>query len=200
MSSPRLLFAVVLALTASACKQEDAAAKARLVSLPLEMTAGSATAAVTQSDAGIESCAKAALARVPGDLLQATLNSETTGRIWAFEIRQADGRRVGLECSDSAGTVVEADRLAASASDPAFASIATVDEKTARAHAVDTKPGRIERVAYKLGRAQQAIYAIDVLTDDGTIRIDIDAASGELIRTSRELLRIGSLPVTRSAR
>ena len=38
-----------------------------------------------------------------------------------------------------------------------------------------------------------------VLTDDGTIRIDIDAASGELIRTSRELLRIGSLPVTRSA-
>ena len=66
------------------------------------------------------------------------------------------GQQIGLECSDSAGTVVEADRMATSVTDPAFAAIAAVDEQTARARAVDTKPGRIEHVAYKLGRARQA--------------------------------------------
>jgi uncharacterized membrane protein YkoI len=150
-------------------------------------------AAVAASNAGIESCAKAALAQAPGELLQATLKSEPEGRVWEFEIKQADGKLFDIECSDSAGTIVETETRVASAADPAFAAIAKIDEAAARAKALAAKPGTVERVEFELEAEGKASYEYDIKTADGDYRVEVDAASGEVVETSAELLEIGGV-------
>ncbi len=193
--SLKLIIATAAALLISACGKHEAPATDTppLVAAPLEMNAGSAAAAVIGSNAGIESCAKAALARAPGELLQATLKSESEGRVWEFEIRQADGKLFDLECSDSAGTIVETETRVATAADPAFAAIARIDEAAARAKALAAKPGTVERVEFELEADGKASYEFDIKAEDSDYRVEIDAASGEVAESSRELLEIGGI-------
>jgi len=148
---------------------------------------------VANSNAGIESCAKAALAQAPGELIQATLKQEPEGRVWEFEIKQADGKLFDIECSDSAGTIVETETRVASAADPAFAAIAKIDEAAARVKALEAKPGTVERVEFELEPDGKASYEYDIKTADSDYRVEVDAASGEVVETSPELLEIGGV-------
>ncbi|MBA4285689.1 MAG: peptidase [Xanthomonadaceae bacterium] len=178
------------ALTLAACAKTEAPAPAAAVSAP---AADAPATVVANSNAGIESCAKAALAQAPGELLQATLKSEPEGRVWEFEIRQADGKLFDIECSDSAGTIVETETRVASAADPEFAAIAKIDEATARAKALAAKAGTVERVEFELEAEGKASYEYDIKTADGDYRVEVDAASGEVVETSAELLEIGGI-------
>lgn len=194
MSNPyRLAAGVAALLLVAACHKQDeeAATTPQLVAAPLTMTVGAGLASLNGSDAGIESCATAALAQAPGKLLRARLKSEPDGRRWAFAIRQADGRRQDIECSDSAGTLVDTEVPVASAADPAFAAIARIDVAAAQAIALETKPGTVASVAFALAGDGLARYAFELATADGAYRIEVDAASGELAEVSRTLLEIG---------
>lgn len=178
----------VAALTLAACAKTEAPAAA-----PAVVAEAPPAAAVPNSNAGIESCAKAVLAQAPGELLQATLKQEAEGRVWEFEVKQADGKLFDIECSDSAGTIVETETRVASAADPAFAAIAKIDEATAQAKALAAKPGTVERVEFELEPDGKASYEYDIKTTDGDYRVEVDAASGEVVETSSELLEIGGV-------
>ncbi len=188
MSNLKLIAAAAAVLALSACKKNEAPAAA-----PLEITAGSSAAAVASSNAGIESCAKAVLAQAPGELLQATLKQETEGRVWEFEIKQADGKLFDIECSDTAGTIVETEVRVATAADPGFAALAKIDEAAAKAKALESKPGTVERVEFELEPDGKASYEFDIKTADGDYRVEIDATSGEVVESSKELLEIGGV-------
>lgn len=178
------------ALTLAACAKTEAPAPAAAVTAP---AADAPAVAVANSNAGIESCAKAALAQAPGELTQATLKQEPDGRVWEFEIKQADGKLFDIECSDSAGTIVESETRVASAADPAFTAIAKVDEAAARTKALEAKAGTVERVEFELEADGKASYEYDIKTADGDYRIEVDAASGEVVESSSELLEIGGV-------
>ncbi|WP_273454055.1 PepSY domain-containing protein [Nevskia ramosa] len=188
MSNLKLIAAAAAVLVLTACSKSEAPAAA-----PLEITAGSSAAAVASSNAGIESCAKAVLAQAPGDLLQATLKQETEGRVWEFEIKQADGKLFDIECSDTAGTIVETEVRVATAADPAFAALAKIDEAAAKAKALESKPGTVERVEFELEPDGKASYEFDIKTADGDYRVEVDASSGEIVESSKELLEIGGV-------
>lgn len=193
MSKLKRVAAVAIALLLSACGKNEVTAKAPpLISTPLEMSAGSMTAAAG-SDAGIESCAKAALARMPGTLLRATLRSTAEGRIWEFAIRRADGQREELLCADSAGTLAEPEARSASEADAGFKAAAKIDATTAQARALAAKPGKIEHMERRLGTEGLARYRIAISDAEGRYQVDIDAVSGELLEVSRELLQIGGV-------
>lgn len=133
------------------------------------------------------------LAQAPGELLQATLKNEPEGRVWEFEVRQADGKLFDIECSDSAGTIVETEVRVATAADPAFAALARIDEAAAKVKALESKPGAVERVEFELEPDGRASYEFDIKTADGDYRVEIDATSGEVVESSKELLEIGGV-------
>lgn len=178
---------VAAALTLAACAKTEAPAAAPAV------VAEAPAAAVASSNAGIESCAKAVLAQAAGELSQATLKQEAEGRVWEFEVKQADGKLFDIECSDSAGTIVETETRVASAADPAFAALAKIDEAAARVKALEGKPGTVERVEFELEPDGKASYEYDIKTAEGDYRVEVDAASGEIVETSQELLEIGGI-------
>lgn len=182
----------VAALTLAACTKTEAPTAAPGPAATAPAPDAPATV-VANSDAGIESCAKAVLAQAPGELIQATLKQEPEGRVWEFEVKQADGKLLDIECADSAGTIVETETRVASAADPAFAAIAKIDEATARAKALEAKAGTVERVEFELEAEGKASYEYDIKTADGDYRVEVDAASGEVVETSSELLEIGGV-------
>lgn len=190
MSNLKLIAVAAAALVLSACNKSEAPAAA---AASLEISAGSPSAAVVSSNAGIESCAKAVLAQAPGELIQATLKQEPEGRVWEFEVKQADGKLFDIECSDSAGTIVETETRVATAADPAFAAIAKIDEAAARVKALEAKAGTVERVEFELEPDGKASYEYDIKTAEGDYRVEVDAASGEVVETSSELLEIGGV-------
>lgn len=166
----------------SACNKKEVPPELQLTTAPLEITAGPASAAVASSDAGIESCAKAVLARAPGELLQATLKSETAGRVWEFKVKQADGKLFDIECSDSTGTIVETEVRVTTAADPAFAALAAlarIDEAAAKVKALEAKPGSVERVEFELEPDGKASCEFDIKTTDDDYRVEIDATAAK---------------------
>ena len=187
MSNLKLIAAIAVVVL-SACSKTEAP-----VGASQEIAAGSPAAAVANSNAGIESCAKAVLAQTPGELLQATLKQETEGRVWEFEVKQADGKLLDIECSDTAGTIVESEGRVETAADPAFAAIAKIDEAAARVKALESKPGTVERVEFELEPDGKASYEYDIKTADGDYRVEVDATSGEIVESSKELLEIGGV-------
>ena len=188
-----LITVAAIVLTVSACsKTSEAPPERPLVNLPLEISVGSGAEVIDNSDAGIESCAKAALAKVPGELLRASLQSRTEGRYWEFEVRRDDGRRALLDCSDRAGTVADAGFMVATARDPAFAKAASVDEATARQRALTARPGDIEQIHYQLMPDGKARYRLQIRSGQDLHQVWVDAADAEVIGRERELLRIGA--------
>lgn len=192
MSKLKPVAALAIALLSSACSKTEVARTPPLISTPLEMSAGSMSTTAA-SDAGIESCAKAALARMPGTLLRATLRSTTEGRIWEFTIRRAAGKPQELLCADAAGTLAEPEAQSTSEADPGFKAAAKIDVATAEARALEAKPGTVEHMERRLGAEGLARYRIAISNDEGRYRVDIDASSGELVEVSRELLQIGGV-------
>lgn len=184
MLKNQTLMMAAAALALSACSKAPAPAAAE--------TAAPAVEAAPVA-AGIEGCAKAVLAQGPGELLQATLKSESAGKVWEFEVKQADGKLLDIECSDTAGTIVETETRVASAADPAFAAKAKVDEATATKTATDKVPGTIERVEYEVEPDGKVSYEFDIKGASGDVRVEVDAETGAIVEESPELLEIGNV-------
>lgn len=173
----------------------SARAKTEAPAAAAEAPAAAAAPAVAAAPAaaGIEGCAKAVLAANPGELLQAVLKMEDDGKVWEFEVRQADGKLLDVECTDGAGAIVETETRVASADDAGFAAIAKIDEAAAREKALAAKAGTVERVEFELEPDGKASYEYDIKTAEGDFRVEVDAATGDVVETSPELLEIGTL-------
>lgn len=142
----------------------------------------------------IETCLVAASAVKAGDYLKVEYLAVSPRGVptYEIEVRGADGREWELRCDALTGTIYEIEQEANSSSDPLFQEQAKVSEEAARAKALSIYPGTVEEVEYELESNGDASYEIDIVSADGTeFKVEVDAATGDIIEVSVEAWEIG---------
>ena len=168
--------------------------KVGLVGLTLLVGATPGFAQAAKDIVDIETCLVAASAIKAGDYLKVEFMtvSPAGAPTYEIEIRGADGREWELMCNALTGTIYEIEQEAAGILDPLFQEQANVTEEEARAKALSLYPGTIEEVEYELESNGSASYEIDLVSADGTeFKIEVDAATGNIMEVSVEAWEIG---------
>lgn len=147
-----------------------------------------------QADSAMERCAQAAVAAVPGQLLQVGLKRSEQARIWEFGIRQADGTLYDIECSARDGRILATLQRLPSADDLRFAESAKIDPESARQIALTKRAGRIEDIRHELRSDGRPLYRYSILAADAQrYRVTVDGVSGDVLDAAPSVLEIGSL-------
>jgi uncharacterized membrane protein YkoI len=95
-------------------------------------------------------------------------------------------------CDARTGRIFEIEQEVDSADDPLFASKAKLTEAQAIEAALAVYPGTVEEVEFEIESNGAATYEIDLITENGKeYKIEVDAASGELIEMAVERWEIG---------
>ena len=95
-------------------------------------------------------------------------------------------------CEADDGVIYEIEQEAGSADDPQFKQNAKVSEQQARQTVTDLYPGTIKEVEYEIETNGDSTYEVDVVDDEGTEwKVEVDAASGDIIETHIEQWQIG---------
>jgi uncharacterized membrane protein YkoI len=95
-------------------------------------------------------------------------------------------------CEADDGVIYEIEQEAASADDPLFKQNVKVSEQQARQTVTDLYPGTIKEVEYEIETNSDSTYEIDVVDEERTEwKVEVDAASGDIIETHIEQWEIG---------
>jgi uncharacterized membrane protein YkoI len=119
----------------------------------------------------------------------------------AFEIeaRDAKGEEWEFMCEADDGDIYEIEQEANSASDPLFKKNAKINEQQASQTVTELYPGTVKEVEYEIEANGDATYEIDVVDDKGTQwKVEVDAASGDILETQVEKWQIGEEPTERT--
>lgn len=139
----------------------------------------------------METCLDAAMDRIPGHPRKLEMKLEDGVPVYEFDMESEAGA-FNVECSAVTGRVTEVERQVDPQSQP-FQSLAKISEAQARRHVLAVHPGRVVAVEYELSALGQAIYEFDVQTETGVeLKIDVNAASGEILEANTELYEIGN--------
>lgn len=140
----------------------------------------------------VETCLDAALDTVPGNPRKLELKIEGDDPVYEFDIEAKSGTVYNVECNAEEGLVTEIEREV-SADDPVFKSLAKVSEADARKFALAIHPGEVVSHEYEIGQDGSATYEYDIQTEVGyEIKVDVDAATGEIEEANIEVYEIGS--------
>jgi uncharacterized membrane protein YkoI len=115
----------------------------------------------------------------------------------SFEIEAPDGDGVEWEfmCDASDGDIYEIEQEVGSASDPLFKQQAKVNNQQVRRTVTALYPGTVKETEYEIESNGDPTYEIDVVDDHGTEwKIEVDAASGDIIEVHVEEWEIGEEP------
>ncbi|MGB5736682.1 MAG: PepSY domain-containing protein [Thiohalocapsa sp.] len=162
--------------------------------IPVIACLSSTAAHADTSTVAIEDCLTAAQEIVPGSFVKAEFLDPSAESIPAYEIevRDAQGREWELMCDARTGRIFEIEQEVDTADDPLFAAKAKVTEAQAIEAALAVYPGTVEEVEFEIESNGAATYEIDVITENGKeYKIEVDAASGELIEMAVERWEIG---------
>jgi len=113
----------------------------------------------------------------------------------SFEIEVRDDKGVEWEfmCEANDGALYEVEQEAASANDAKFKKNAKVTEQQAIQTVTGLYPGKVEEVEYEIEANGSPTFEIDVVDDNGTEwKVEVDAASGDIIETQIEKWEIGA--------
>ncbi len=139
----------------------------------------------------METCLDAALDRVPGHPRKLEFKLEEGEPVYEFDVEAADGNTYNVECSAVTGLVGEVEREVA-ADDPLFRSLARISLEEARKRALAVHPGKVIASEREIGDTGRATYEFDIQTTLGPeVKVDVDAASGEIEEANVELYEIG---------
>lgn len=141
----------------------------------------------------IETCLDAALDTIPGDARKVELKMEGDDPVYEFDIEsEKNGSTYNVECNAEEGFVTEVERET-TAEDPIFKKLAKVSLEDARKTALMFHPGEVVATEYEIGFDGDATYEFDIQSEHGyEIKVDVDAASGEIEEANIELYEIGS--------
>ncbi len=140
---------------------------------------------------GVEVCLDAALDTIPGQARKLELKMEGDDPTYEFDIQAEDGTTYNVECNAEEGFVTEVEREV-SADDATFKKYAKITEAQARTIALDFNPGKIVANEYEIGTDGSVTYEFDIQTVAGyEIKVDVDAATGEIEEANIELYEIG---------
>lgn len=154
------------------------------------LSAGAAEALAT--DAMLYSCVEAARAARPGDITKLEVLEAAGRRVYEIEVRDTSGAEWELMCDGQNGAIFETEGEAASADAPEFKKTARISEQQAIAAALKAQPGDVLEIEYEIESDGAATFEIDIVgADGGETKIEIDAATGEVIETWQERWQIG---------
>ena len=140
----------------------------------------------------IETCLDAALDTIPGHPRKVEMKMEGDDPIYEFDIDAKDGNTYNVECNAEEGFVVEVEREV-SASDPTFKKLAKISQKEAEQFALSIHPGKVVAKELEIGFDGTATYEFDIQSKLGyEIKVDVDAATGEIEEANIELYEIGA--------
>lgn len=143
---------------------------------------------------GLHGCLKSASAIKEGyyaklEYLTLTGMGEKT---YEIEIHDKNGVEWELMCDIEEGNIYEVEREVESPNDPLFKKHMQVDEKTAGETALALYPGKIVHTEYEIEPNGDATYEFDIYDRPGvTHKIEVDAATGEIIEVAIEKWDIG---------
>lgn len=146
-----------------------------------------ATAArASDNTEGLDGCLAAALATRPG-MVSAWEVEDGTGRGFAIELVARDGSVWALTCRPSTSELRASQRAVGARDYDTLSGRAQIGEGGARNVVRAYYPGRFIRMDYRLTWRGGAIYEYEVVTaDDRLATIEVDAASGRILRTRSE--------------
>ena len=111
---------------------------------------------------------------------------------YEIEIHDKNGVEWELMCDSSTGTIYEIEREVESTSDPLFKKNMKVDEDTARKTALALYPGKVVHTEYEIEANGASSYEFDIFERPGvTYKVEVDAATGEIVEVSIEKWDIG---------
>jgi len=142
----------------------------------------------------METCLDAALDTMPGNPRKLEMKLEGDVPIYELDVETADGTVYNVECNAEKGFVTEIERET-SKDDPMFKKLAKITEEQAREIALGIHPGKIVAQEYEVGFNGRATYEFDIQSPHGyEIKVDVDAATGEIEEANIELYEIGPEP------
>lgn len=166
----------------------------------LLLGAGGAAWAAEEGSVRLETCLKAASKIKAGEYVKVesiTLNGVPS---YEIEVRDAEGMEWELMCNMNTGRIYELEREADSAADPLFAKRAKVKEADARAAVLALYPGEIREIEYEIESNGDPTYEFDIAdAQNREFKVEVSAASGEIIEVAFEEWQIGIEPEERKA-
>ncbi len=152
-----------------------------------------AAAGSPAADAMLYSCIEAARLARPGDITKLEVLEAAGRRVYEIEVRDAAGAEWELMCDGQDGAIFETESEAASEDAPEFEKSARISEQQAIAAALKARPGEVVEIEYEIESDGAATFEIDIVgADGGETKIEIDAATGEVIETWQERWQIGA--------
>lgn len=142
----------------------------------------------------LDQCLQQAAAIKPGEFLKLEYLNPSHEGIPSYEIEIAgtDGREWEFLCDRRSGQIYEMEQEVDSASHELFTRHMKVDEKAAAATVLELYPGEIAEVEYEIEANGDASYEFDVVNQDGLeLKVEVDAASGDIIEVHVEQWEIG---------
>lgn len=140
----------------------------------------------------VETCLDASLDLIPGHPRKLEMKIEGDDPVYEFDIEAKDGNTYNVECNAEEGFVTEVEREV-SADDETFKKLAKISQQEARDFALSIHPGTITASEYEIGFDGTATYEFDIQTKLGyEIKVDVDAATGEIEEANIEVYEIGS--------
>lgn len=140
----------------------------------------------------MEVCLDAALDTIPGHARKLELKMEGDDPIYEFDIEaKADGAIYNVECNAEEGFISEIEREV-SKDDPLFKKLAKISYAEAEKTALAFHPGIVVSSEREIGYEGDATYEFDIQSIHGyEIKVDVDAATGQIEEANIELYEIG---------
>jgi len=144
------------------------------------------------SNQRFEECLKVALNARDGQVIKVELKLENEREVYEFDIRGIDGKDWDVECLKSSGELIELEQEVAHPNHPLFKRNVKFNVEEARDIALKLYPGEIIEVEYEIESDGKSSYEFDIDTLEGSeIKIEIDAATGKVVETNKELWQVG---------
>lgn len=144
-----------------------------------------------KSKVGFEKCLSAALKEKAGTVVKVEYKMENHVPVYEFDIETPDGKAWDIECNSRTGKITEIEEEVSSVDHPAFKAKMKVSEADARSTALAAFPGEIVEVEYEIEPDGAASYEFDIKTKDGEMKVEVDATSGKIVESNKELYQIG---------
>jgi hypothetical protein len=152
----------------------------------MALAAPALAAGASDNTEGLDRCLGAALAAHPGMVTRWEVE-DGTGRGFAIEVVAHNGELWLLTCQPASGAVGGTERATGARDFGTLSGRARIEENVAREMVRHYYPGRFIRMEYQLTWRGGAVYNYQVVTpDDREASVEVDAASGRILRTRSE--------------
>ena len=140
----------------------------------------------------LDACRQAALQTRAGNVIKVELKVENEREIYEFDIRDSENRDWDIECEVETAKIIEIEEEALGTNDPRFREYMKIHLAKAKEIGLGLYPGEIIEIEFELEEDGRAVYEFDIATENGReMKIEIDAATGEVHEETRELWQIG---------